>query len=59
MGIWILRVKPKESKFTYALTTRCTTDLNYVLTMQGHRDCATHRVTEKDHKDQNGPQRRR
>ena len=56
MGIWILRVKPKESKFTYALTTRCTTDLNYVLTMQGHRDCATHRVTEKDHKDQNGPQ---
>ena len=24
-------------------------DINYVLTMQGHQDYATHRVAEKDH----------
>ena len=42
MGIWTLTVKPEES-------TRCITDLNYVLTMQCHRDYATHHVAEKDH----------
>ena len=72
MGIWTPRAKPEESKFTYTPTTRCITDLNYVLTMQGHWDCATHRVAETDHhvacrlqrfplvdKDQNGLRRRR
>ena len=61
-------VKPKESKFTYTPTMRYITDLNYVLTMQGHWDCTTHHMAEKDHhvacrlqrfqlvdKDQNGP----
>ena len=49
---------------SYTPTMRCI--INYVLTMQGHRDCVTHRVAEKDHhvatevstivdKDQNGP----
>ena len=63
---------PQIPKFTYTLTTRCITDLNYVLMMQGHRDCVTHRMAEKVHhvvcrlqkfplvdKDQNEPQRRR
>ena len=49
MGIWTPRAKPEESKFTYTPTTRCITNLNYVLMMQGHWDCATHRVAEKDH----------
>ena len=40
MGIWTPRVKPEESKSTYTQTTWCITDLNYVLMMQGHRDCA-------------------
>ena len=49
MGIWTPRAKPEVSKFTYTPTTRCITDLNYVLTMQGHRDCVTHCLAEKDH----------
>ena len=40
---------PSVSKFPYTPTPtiRRITDLNYVLMMQGHRDCATHRVAEK------------
>ena len=49
MGIWTLRAKPMESKFTYTPTMMCITDLNYVLTMQDHWDCAIHCVAEKDH----------
>ena len=36
MGIWTQMAKPKESKFTYTLTTRCM--------HQGHWNCATHHV---------------
>ena len=47
VGIWTLTAKPEEFKFTYTLTTRCITDLKYVLSMQGHQDCTTHHVAEK------------
>ena len=70
MGIWTLRAKPKESKLHIIIpTTRCITELNYVLTMQSHWEFTTHRVAEKDHqaiqrfplvdKDQNRPRQRR
>ena len=42
--------KAKGVQIYNAPTTRCITDLNYLLMIQGHRDCATHRVAEKDYR---------
>ena len=50
MRIWTPRTKPGESNFTYTLTTRCITDLNYVLMILGHWDCTTsYCMAEKDY----------